>query len=132
MLNHKFLRISRHNCAHVPMQGRNQELSAKKSHSILSQLTGDPEFYSNTVKALLGQAEFLHFNFPLRDANPFWTLLMTCQKFIYFSVWDAGKIQIDLCFWKTVIKRKTSTSSKSLKKNLKDTQSLQEKPGNQD
>jgi len=71
MLNHKFLRISRHNCVHVPMQDRNQELSAKNSHSILSQLTGDPEFYNNTVKALLGQAESLHLNFPLCDADPF-------------------------------------------------------------
>ena len=114
------------------MQDRNQELSVKKSHLILSQLTGDPEFYSNTVKALLGQPESLHLNFDFCDADPFWTLLMTCQKFICVSIWDAGNIQIDLCFWKTVIKRKTSTSSKSLKKNLKDTQSLQEKPGNQD
>lgn len=53
------------------MQDRNQELSAKNSHSILSQLTGDPEFYSNTVKALLGQPESLHLNFPLYDADPF-------------------------------------------------------------
>lgn len=53
------------------MQDRNQELSAKNSHSILSQLTGDPEFYNNTVKALLGQAESLHLNFPLCDADPF-------------------------------------------------------------
>lgn len=53
------------------MQDRNQELSAKKSHFILSQLTGDPEFYSNTLKALLGQPASLHLNFAFCDADPF-------------------------------------------------------------